>query len=177
MGKEDEAKLGELCTGFRVELVTGDIEKGNVVAMWNLLAAKAMKEHPDYLFQTGDDVHYMDQGWIDASIDELANRNNVGVAGPTDVDNPMLATMAFVSSRHYRIFDFFFHPDFRNWFCDSWLTDIYGGRIKMEKYRCTNWQGGAKSMPRYRKAFPNDAERDKLVEWGRQRIQSANHML
>ena len=173
MGEEDKEKLGSLCTGFRVELVTGSLPRGNVVAMWNLLAKEAMKEDPDYLFQTGDDVHYESPGWVEKSIDELRARDNLGVAGPTDVDNPGLATMPFVSSRHYRIFNFFFHPEFTNWFCDSWVTDIYGGRCKMEAFRCTNWQGGAKSAPRYAKAFPPESRRVELNDWGKAVVQQA----
>jgi len=115
--------------------------EGNVVYIWNQLFNKACL-HPiryDYFHQTGDDINYLDSGWVNQSILELERLNNIGVVGPTDwgrrqqCPEDYLLTQTFVSKEHFNIFGYYFHPYLRNWFCDNWITEIYRHRDLMKQ--------------------------------------------
>lgn len=104
---------------------------------WNKLAMKAYNSTDieyDYFFQVGDDIILQTPNWSKIFIEKLSLKNNIGVVGPCNLVNynqrisagkPYVIENSFVSRKHIDIFNFFFHPSIKNWYCDDWITQIY----------------------------------------------------
>jgi hypothetical protein len=101
---------------------------------WNKLFEIAYKDGNDFFFQIGDDVELKSQNWTEVFIEKLNSNNGIGVVGPCDLtnyfqrvnhDKPYVIENSFVSRKHYEIFGYFFYPTIKNWFCDTWITEIY----------------------------------------------------
>jgi hypothetical protein len=113
------------------------IPKGHVTLMWNIAFKQAYEEKCDYFFQCGDDIKFLNIGWVNKSIEKLQMNNNLGLTGPLDYDRWMtgtnsrpggprfIQTQSFVSRKHMDIFGFYFPPEIKNWYCDDWMTYIY----------------------------------------------------
>tara|TARA_A100001011_G_C14310223_1_gene845205 strand:- start:1097 stop:1744 length:648 start_codon:yes stop_codon:yes gene_type:complete len=113
------------------------IPKGHVTLMWNRAFKQAYEEKCDYFFQCGDDIKFLNIGWVNKSIEKLQTNNNLGLTGPLDYDRWMtgsnsrpggprfIQTQSFVSRKHMEIFGFYFPPEIKNWYCDDWMTYIY----------------------------------------------------
>jgi hypothetical protein len=137
------------------------IEKGHVTAMWNRAFEYAYKDGCEYFYQAGDDVCIMDKNWEYVFIEALGKMNNLGVVGPFDygrflyeeennVKQKFLLTQSFVSRLHYEIFGFYFDPAIKNWFCDDWITYVYGeiNRLYCDKrIRISNMGGDPRYTP------------------------------
>jgi hypothetical protein len=120
--------------GFKVIYLTG-CQHAPAFA-WNRLFQIAGLSRYDYYFQIGDDVVIESRGWTERFIKKLAEHNNVGVVGPCNPVNffqrkhagqPIVIENSFVHAKHYELFQTFFHPNIRNWYCDDWITQIYQG--------------------------------------------------
>jgi len=101
------------------------IKKGHLTVMWNRLFEKAYHEGNDYFYQCGDDIQFLNKGWVTQSIKLLRLYHNLGCTGPHDKMQHRVHTQSFVSRKHYEIFKFYFPPEIINWFCDDWMTKIY----------------------------------------------------
>jgi hypothetical protein len=104
--------------------------KGNPAGIWSYLYKEALK-HNDYFIQVGSDINFINNGWINQSINILKSKNGLGVVGLKDKGrlsfnpNDTLLTQSIVSKIHYDIFNFYFPPEIKNWGCDNFITDIY----------------------------------------------------
>ena len=137
------------------------IEKGHVTAMWNRAFQYAYNENYEYFYQCGDDVCIVDKGWEDVFTAALNKMNNLGVVGPFDygrflyekennVKQKFLLTQSFVSRTHYQIFGFYFDPAIKNWFCDDWITYVYGEIKRLycdKRLRIQNMGGDPRYTP------------------------------
>lgn len=103
-----------------------NIKKGHLTRMWNVLFQKAYDNGNEYFYQSGDDIDFKTQNWINDSINALIKNNNIGVSGPNNVGvtNTTL-TQAMVSRKHMDIFGYFFPPSIINWYCDNWISEVY----------------------------------------------------
>ena len=105
--------------------------KGNVCHIWNELFKKAYEDNYDYFVQIGSDIYFQDKDWVNACLDILKQNNDIGVVGMTDQGrkkyNPYdtLLTQSFVSRKHMDIFGFYYPYEFKNWFIDDWISEIY----------------------------------------------------
>lgn len=107
---------------------------------WNILFEKAINYHDkiDYFFQIGDDVQIKTKGWTTKFIKKLQTQNDIGVIGPCEPINyaqrggRFVIENSFVSRKHYSIFNSFFHPEIKNWYCDNWITLVYGNLASMD---------------------------------------------
>ena len=115
-----------------IEFLTIDsLNKGNVCYIWNELFKKAYEDNYDYFLQIGSDIYFQDKGWIQPCIDILKQNNDIGVVGMTDMGrkkynpNDTLLTQSFVSRKHMEIFGFYYPNEFKNWFIDDWISEIY----------------------------------------------------
>ena len=150
------------------------IKKGHLTAMWNRLFHKAYHDGNDYFYQCGDDIQFINKGWVSQSIELLQLFNGYGTTGPHDKMQYRVHTQSFVSRRHYELFGFYFPSQITNWFCDDWITKTYWEALLfplLDKW-CMN-VGGA---PRYvspRESQTYDEEKtlcDKLIVEGRKRV-------
>ena len=102
---------------------------------WNQLYRTAIEYHDTihYFFQLSDDV-VLENKWTTPFVEYLQSKNNLGVTGPCDVENyrqriyggrQIIIENAFVSRKHNSIFQTFFHPSIKNWYCDDWITGVY----------------------------------------------------
>jgi len=109
-----------------VILSTKNIEKGNVVGYWNMLFERAYLDGNDYFVQCGDDIVFHDNFWLDMCIINLNDALNIGCCSPQDIRMPNLMTQSVVSRKHMEIFGYYYPPELTSWFCDNWITDVYG---------------------------------------------------
>tara|TARA_B110000444_G_C18787587_1_gene570737 strand:+ start:617 stop:1372 length:756 start_codon:yes stop_codon:yes gene_type:complete len=118
-------------------IYSDDIPKGHVSLMWNKAFKQAYDDECDYFFQCGDDIEFMNPGWINASIHNLESHNNIGLTGPLDKrrwdtgprsrpgGERFIQTQSFVSRKHMDIFGTYFPDQLKNWYCDDWMTLTY----------------------------------------------------
>jgi hypothetical protein len=157
-----------------LQLIYSDnIPKGHVSLMWNKAFKKAYDDGCDYFFQCGDDIQFMDKGWINDSIYNLQLRNDIGLTGPIDKrrwdcgtrsrpgGERFIQTQSFVSRKHMEIFGFYFPEEIKNWYCDDWMTLTYYPKFFYTiNHFCQNLGG----TPRYNiigSLKPNDPIREK----------------
>lgn len=115
-----------------IELLSIDSKyKGNVCHIWNELFKKSYEDNNDYFVQIGSDIHFQDKDWVNTCLDILKQNNDIGVVGMTDQGrkkfnpNDTLLTQTFVSRKHMNIFGFYYPSEFKNWFIDDWISEIY----------------------------------------------------
>ena len=118
-------------------LSSNGIPKGHVTLMWNRAFKHAYDEKCDYFFQCGDDIKFINKNWVNSSIQLLKKHNNIGLTGPLDYirwksnvnsrpgGKRFIQTQSFVSRKHMDLFQYYFPPEIKNWYCDDWMTNIY----------------------------------------------------
>ena len=129
-------------------MYSDNIAKGHLTAMWNMLFKKAYDDKCDYFFQCGDDIGFINNGWVNASIATLQTNNNTGLTGPWDNGNTSILTQSFVSRTHYDLFGYYFPEEITNWYCDDWINTVYRKLnlyFPLQNHKCRN-AGGS---PRY----------------------------
>jgi hypothetical protein len=110
---------------------------------WNILFQKAIESDKnfEYFFQIGDDVILSTEGWTQKFIKILEANKGIGTVGPCEPINynqrvgslkPPVIENNFVTRKHHQIFGYFFHPGIKNWFCDDWITQVYGEKAVMD---------------------------------------------
>ena len=130
--QNDINKFINVMKNTSIEFLTIDsTNKGNVCFIWNELFKKAYKDNYDYFVQIGSDIYFQDKDWVNACIDLLKQNKDIGVVGMTDQGrkkynpNDTLLTQSFVSRKHMEIFGFYYPHEFKNWFIDDWISEIY----------------------------------------------------
>ena len=150
------------------------INKGHLTVMWNRLFEKAYHEGNDYFYQCGDDIQFLNKGWVTQSIKLLRLYHNLGCTGPHDKLQHRVHTQSFVSRKHYEIFKFYFPPEIINWFCDDWMTKIYWKDLLyplLDKW-CMNCGGAPRyTSPRMNNTYEKQrALSDTLIARDRKRL-------
>lgn len=160
--------------GIPIVFVPLDVERGHVTKMWNILAKMAYDDGADYFYQCGDDILFDTPGWVEASIQALRERNNVGMTGPRNKGgNTRILTQSFVHRTHLDIFGHYFPEEIRNWFCDDWINDIYEPCRLPPHYTCDNVGGD----PRYEVEHSGAITCRSLVERDKRRVYSYRPIL
>ena len=122
-----------------------DIKKGHVTKMWNILYDMAYHDGYEYFYQMGDDIKFLNDGWVTKSIENLKKNGDIGLTGPVIINgNTNILTQSFISRKHKEIFGHLFPEEIINWFCDDWINKVYkkydSGKyyIKMTEYKSSN---------------------------------------
>ena len=130
--QNDIKKFINVMKNTSIEILTIDsLNKGNVCFIWNELFKKAYIDNYDYFVQIGSDIYFQDKDWVNSCIDLLKQNNDIGVVGMADMGrkkynpNDTLLTQSFVSRKHMDIFEFYYPHEFKNWFIDDWISEIY----------------------------------------------------
>ena len=129
-----------------IKFITFDVEKGDVVAIWNGLFSRAYDDNNDYFIQMGDDILFHNKNWLEPCIHLLQSKMNIGVVAPTDINNPRILTQSIVSRKHMEIFGYYFNPNIKNWGCDDWITGVYSKQFISQTQQKIQNKGG---KPRY----------------------------
>lgn len=130
----------------KIKCITFDIDKGNVVKIWNELFTKAYNDNNDYFIQMGDDILFHNLNWLEPCIDILKSKMDIGVCAPQDINNPRILTQSIVSRKHMEIFGYYFNPKIKNWGCDDWITGVYSKSFVAQTQQKIQNKGG---KPRY----------------------------
>jgi hypothetical protein len=131
----DDLKILVEENGFQLKILILTGCKNAPATAWNCLAKEAYSNDKyEYFFQVGDDVELISKNWTSRFIEKLKQNNNLGVVGPINIPNynqrfknntKYVIENTFVHRTHLDIFQYYFHPNIKNWFCDDWITDIY----------------------------------------------------
>lgn len=142
-----------------------NIDPGHVTEMWNRLYLHAYRDNCDYFLQCGDDIDFLTTNLLDDCICILKMHNNIGLTGPIS-ENPTILTQTFVSRKHMEIFNLYFPPQIKNWYCDDWINHVYQPNYyyPLLNHKCKNCGGN----PRY--TVQNTDILSKLINSGRIRL-------
>lgn len=172
---------------------TRGIPKGHVTLMWNKAFKIAFDNNCDYFLQCGDDIEFLNKNWMNKSIKTLIKHNNFGLTGPMDYDRlrtgknswpggpRFIQTQNIVSRKHMKLFNFFFPPQIKNWYCDDWITKIY--YETQHFYIIKKYIRNIGGAPRYNvigSLQPNDPIKvlcDRLVDVHKKTITDYEHIL
>jgi len=161
----DEAHL---LTKIPIVIFPDELVRGNVVALWNYLAVKAVDDGCEIIFQTGDDIKYLTPKFLETLATFLQSSPELKLAAPIDIDNVSIPTQAMVKAEHIKKLGYLFAPELKNWYCDFYIQRLYTDRFHGES-RVVNLQGGGRSKPRYvidhtaQKTFEMYALRDRAI--------------
>ena len=150
----------------------GNINKGHLTKMWTKLMNIAYDENCDYFYQCGDDIEFLDKGWVTDSIGILKQTNDIGVTGPYEKMQSRVLTQSFVSRKHKDIFGYFFPHEIINWFCDDWMTWVYKPCFFLPLYDkwCLNLGGQERYEIVGKKTTKMKKKCKKLIERDREKI-------
>lgn len=107
---------------------------GNPCGYWNFLLEQAYNDNCDYFQQFGDDIQILSNYWTSYYINILKDNNNFGVVGGCDINYWIERMMhneigivenCMVSRRHFEMLKYFFHPNFKTWWSDDHISNIY----------------------------------------------------
>lgn len=153
--KSDIERLVSVMKNCKVCFISTDgIKKGHVTEMWNRCFEYGVQENYDYFLQCGDDIEFFTEGWENAFIRFLEQNKNIGVCGFSDMGRlycdrqDRLITQSFVHRTHWDIFGYYYPKEIMNWFCDDYITEVYGA-LNLSLYSpiyCIANKGGE---PRY----------------------------
>jgi hypothetical protein len=133
---------------LNIKWYSQNVEKGNVVKIWNNLTEQAIKDGYEYIMLIGDDIIYPDNDdWIKKFCESLKNNNMYGISAG-DSGNPNLPMTQFmITNKHYELFGYAFNPQLKNWFCDNYLGGLYPKEYINYFEEVKLWNAGGK--PRY----------------------------
>jgi hypothetical protein len=169
--QNEKNKIYSLCKNLNLNIqfypLPDNIEKGHVTQMWNFIFDKAVREKNEYFWITGDDINYLNDGWIEECIDGLQKTKNIGAAGIYN-GNQRIITQFFVSKRHWEIFGWGYNPEIKNWGCDDHLNHLYAPELLhvFPQYNALNVGG----EPRYTIDHSYEKKLKELVEKDRETL-------
>jgi len=117
---------------------------GNPYGIWNLLLEEA-KDDCDYFYQCGSDICHITKDWDNYFINVLKKNKNIGFTGGVDKqywiervvrDQCGILENVFFHKTHYEIFGRFINPEFKIWFGDDYLSQLY--RFSDSTFICSN---------------------------------------
>jgi hypothetical protein len=96
------------------------------VCIVNQLANIAINEYgADYLFLIADDLEFYSLDCIDDFISWFGDKN-YGLCHSRDKTNLAdICTHPFVSSNHVKTLGYFYPNEIKNWYSDTWITQLY----------------------------------------------------
>eukprot|EP01043_Picozoa_sp_COSAG02_P062859 COSAG02_NODE_8777_length_2449_cov_2.151489_1_plen_407_part_00 len=100
----------------------------SMVSASNCAISHAFEDGAEYWYRVNDDTVLTTANWVQDFTHALQSFDppNVGVVGPADDVNNRILTYDFVHRTHWEIFGFQYPRFLRNWWCDDWITYVYG---------------------------------------------------
>jgi hypothetical protein len=123
--------------------------KGNPCGIWNTLGHIAVKQNYEYLMVLGDDISMpTNEIWLEVFINKLKENNNIGFSAGWS-NNDQIPTQFVIHKKHLEIFGWIYPPLIKNWFCDNWMSDLYGNKYGnwLKEYHLLNVGGEPRYTP------------------------------
>ena len=100
----------------------------SMVSASNCAISQAYQDGAEYWYRVNDDTVFLTTSWIQDFNAALASFDppNVGAVGPADNINFKILTYDYVHRTHFEIFRFQYPLFLKNWWCDDWITYVYG---------------------------------------------------
>jgi hypothetical protein len=96
------------------------------VCIVNQLANTAIQEYnAEYLYVFADDLEIFRIDFIDTFIEYFKQHDNLALGWGLDVNNEPICTHPFLSKKHVETLGYFYPPNIKNWFCDTWASRLY----------------------------------------------------
>jgi len=156
-------KLNKKYPDLNINWFSNNFEKGNVVAHWNYLYDKAVKDNYKYTLLIGDDIIYPNNNkWLTDFINSLKKNNYIGISG--GYSRQPFMTQFLVSDIHHKIFGYAFHPEIKNWSCDLYLFELYPEKYInfFKNYLLDNGGGSERYIPNNADNYKDLVKKDKL---------------
>jgi hypothetical protein len=140
----------------------------NPYGIWNELLKVAVKDC-DYFYQCGSDIMMITKDWDDYFIKQLKKVDNVGFIGGVDKQFwlerairclDQILENVFFHKTHYKIFNRFINPEFKTWFGDDYLSQLYREVDRTFIYRV----GDSNKKSRYEPSLDNQSKWKKLAK-------------
>ena len=148
--EKNQLKISSTFNLFRFQWFGFRPEPGNVVRIWNNLAAYAIEAGHEYLKILGDDIRFPnDSYWLSAMLNKLKRNNNVGWAAGWS-NNDDIATQFLIHKTHIRIYGSVFPAQLTNYYCDDFMNQIYPAKYKiwLKSFPLLNCGGRPRYQPR-----------------------------
>mmetsp|Transcript_26317 Transcript_26317/g.58480 ORF Transcript_26317/g.58480 Transcript_26317/m.58480 type:complete len:416 (-) Transcript_26317:243-1490(-) len=94
----------------------------------NEICREAYVDGADYIVRINDDTEFVTPYWTSLGVRRLRSFQppNVGVVGPTcHQGNREILTHDMVHRTHVDIFGTYYPKDFKNWYVDDWISQVY----------------------------------------------------
>lgn len=123
INNQEKLKL-KLPSNFHLKYLT-NYDK-SYVCIVNQLAEIAINEfNADYLFLIADDLIFFDFSFVDNFSDYFKDKQ-IGLGHCKDKKNRKdICTHPFVSANHVKYLGYFYPKEIKNWYCDTWITQLY----------------------------------------------------
>merc|ERR1711865_514679 len=105
----------------------------SMVGTTNILTKLAYDDGAEYSYRVNDDTWLKTPNWMGDLSTALKNMSppNIGAVGPTTKrDFGKIMTYDFLHRSHFEIFGYRYPPVFKNWYCDNWITSVYGDKTR-----------------------------------------------
>jgi len=148
--EEERLKLNAIFMKFQIVWVEFKPDPGNVVAVWNGLIKVAMSHGFQWFKILGDDIRLPnDSSWLRVFQKSIVKNNYIGWSAGFS-NNEQIATQFLIHKTHWEIFEFVFPPAIKNWYCDDWMNEIYGDKLKnwRKDYPLLNVGGNPRYNPK-----------------------------
>ena len=152
---------------FELEWVKCNNMIGKPTHIWNHLGNVCLLQDYEYMMVLGDDIICdKRKEWLGIFIKQLKANNNIGFSAGWS-NNDDIPTQFLIHKRHIDIFGWIYPPQIHNWFCDDFMSGLYGNKFGnwLKEYKLLNVGG----EPRY---TPNDDKKlcKMLVHRNRQKL-------
>jgi len=168
--QNEKNKIYALCKDLNVGVQFYPIDKndhnGFLTHIWTNLYKKAIEEKNDYFWVAGDDIIYMDDGWLDNCINALTETKGVGAAGVFN-GNGQILTQFLITKKHYDIFGYCYHPHIKNWGCDNVMHFTYSPSFL---HICQGKAINAGGDPRYQIDFSYKEKIERIIKEERDKL-------
>ncbi len=148
--EEERMKFNVVWMKFNIVWIPQNVEKGNVVEIWNNLFKSASQHKFQWFKICGDDIRFPnDPAWLRVFQKQLKKQDYIGWAAGWS-NNDQIATQFLIHKTHWEIFEFVFPPLLKNYYCDDFLNRIYPEKYKYWRrdYPLLNVGGSPRYQPK-----------------------------
>lgn len=142
-----------------------DSRNRNVWAV-NYVTRECYMDGYDYFYRVNDDSAF-EEPWTERLVQRLQQKQDFGVVGTLDKENPRIFTHSLVGRPHLEVFGYYFPFEFGNYWSDDWITFVYQPPYMIKSYDVPIKHH--KHAERYTVEWNRKTLLDEMVNLGRKR--------